>query len=488
MNEIVIIFPNQLFESVTFSKNAKVFLIEEFLFFKQYKFHQQKIAFHRASMKFYADYLKGKGFEVSYIEAHDTKADIRILLKKVDHQNLSIHLYDPVDDWLEKRIKASIKKATIQWYENPLFMTTAADLKTYFDKEKKWYHQTDFYKQQRKKFHILLENGKPKGGKWTYDKENRKRYPKGQIPPHIEFPDADEYTEEAHTYVTEHFKNNYGRLATSPLYPTTFKKAKTWLKHFLEDRFAGFGTYEDSIVAKTTILHHSVLSPLLNSGLLEVGFVLDEAIDAAKKHQIPLNSLEGFVRQILGWREFIRGLYQYIGAQQRSSNFWEHNRALPASFYKGTTGIPPIDETIKKILKTGYAHHIERLMVLSNFMNLCGFKPDDVYQWFMEMFIDAYDWVMVPNVYGMSLFADGGKMSTKPYISSSNYIMKMSDYSKGEWQEIWDGLFWNFIHTHQNFFNSNPRLAMLMKTWERMDDEKKKLHLKTAENFLNTLS
>ena len=167
--------------------------------------------------------------------------------------------------------------------------------------------------------------------------------------------------------------------------------------------------------------------------------------------------------------------------------FWTHQRKIPQSFYDGTTGIAPIDKTIKKILKTGYAHHIERLMILANFMNLCEFHPDDVYRWCMEMFIDAYDWVMVPNVYGMSLFADGGIMSTKPYISGSNYLKKMSDYSTENWGEIWDSLFWNFISKNQEFFRKNPRLSMMLITWNKMTEQQKELHLVRAQNFLEKL-
>jgi deoxyribodipyrimidine photolyase-related protein len=180
-------------------------------------------------------------------------------------------------------------------------------------------------------------------------------------------------------------------------------------------------------------------------------------------------------------------VYEQAGRKQRTSNFWNFKRKIPSSFYDGTTGIIPIDITIKKVLKTGYCHHIERLMVLGNFMLLCEFDPDEVYKWFMEMFIDAYDWVMVPNVYGMTQFADGGLMTTKPYISGSNYLMKMSDYEKGAWQKIWDALFWRFMHVHRDFFGTNPRLGMLVKTFDKMSEEKRNAHLETASTYLNSL-
>ncbi|RZJ42300.1 MAG: cryptochrome/photolyase family protein, partial [Chryseobacterium sp.] len=295
--------------------------------------------------------------------------------------------------------------------DSPLFLNTKDDLKEYFD-GKKSYHQTDFYKQQRMSRNILMKAGKPLGGKWTYDTENRKKYPKNKKAPSIHFPENNQYYEEARKYTEKNFGENYGNLTSYQLYPITFQEAEKWFDQFMELRFSDFGVYEDSIVEREHFLHHSVISPLLNIGLLSPENVLKEAIDYAEEYKIPVNSLEGFVRQILGWREFVRGIYLYEGTFQRNKNYWKHHNPLPTSFYTGKTEIKPIDSTISKVLQTGYAHHIERLMIFANFMNLLKLNPDDVYQWFMEMFIDSYDWVMVPNVYGMSSFSDGGKMST----------------------------------------------------------------------------
>jgi deoxyribodipyrimidine photolyase-related protein len=230
-----------------------------------------------------------------------------------------------------------------------------------------------------------------------------------------------------------------------------------------------------------------LISPLLNSGLLTPDLIISKSLVYSEKNNIPLNSTEGFIRQIIGWREFIRGIYQCNGSSQRTKNFWGFNRKIPASFYNGTTGILPLDDTIKKVISTGYCHHIERLMILGNFMLLCEFDPDEVYKWFMELFIDSYDWVMVPNVYGMSQFADGGLMSTKPYISGSNYILKMSDYSKGDWHAIWDALFWRFMNVNRDFFLKNPRLGMLVRSYDKMTDEKKESIQNTSESFLDKL-
>ena len=271
------------------------------------------------------------------------------------------------------------------------------------------------------------------------------------------------------------------------LYPISFEATKDWLNQFFEQRFMEFGVYEDAIVAENSILNHSVLTPMLNVGLITPKAIIDACLLYAEENQIPLNSTEGFVRQIMGWREFIRGIYESRGSEERTTNFWKFKKKIPASFYDGTTGIPPIDQTIKKVLQTGYCNHIERLMVLGNFMMLCEFDPDEVYQWFMELFIDSYDWVMVTNIYGMSQFADGGLMATKPYISGSNYLMKMSNYKKGEWQATWDGLFWRFMHTHRAFFLSNPRLGMLVRMFDKMPAEKQQAHLKNGEHYLETL-
>ncbi len=241
------------------------------------------------------------------------------------------------------------------------------------------------------------------------------------------------------------------------------------------------------MVMKEPILHHSLLSPLINAGLLSPQQVIEETLAESDALAIPLASLEGFLRQVMGWREFIRIVYEREGSRQRTKNYWNHTRKIPPAFYTGETGILPVDTVIRRVLETGYCHHIERLMVLGNFMLLCEFDPDEVFRWFMELFIDSYDWVMVPNVYGMTQFADGGLMTTKPYISGSNYLLKMGDWEKGPWQETWDGLFWRFMHLHRDFFTQNPRLGMLVKTFDKMTVEKRNQHLKKADEFLSKL-
>lgn len=492
MNTINLIFPHQLFEDSPLLDNEfPVYLIEEELFFNQYKFHKQKIALHRASMKFYESFLKEKGKDVVYIEAKDDISDIRKLIQSLSNEGIeTICLVNPTDNWLEKRISESAEKynIAIEEYENQLFLNTRHDLKDWFGSKEKKFFQTSFYKGERKKRGILIEDDdQPVGRKWSFDGDNRKKYPKKKTPPNIEFPDETEFYKEARNYVEEHFPDNYGELVEIQLYPTDFESSRKWLQQFFDQRFDEFGPYEDAIVSDKRILNHSVLTPMLNVGLLSPHFVIDEALKYAEKNDVRINSLEGFIRQIIGWREFIRGIYEKKGTQERTENFWGFDRKIPNSFYDGTTGIEPIDDTIKKVHQTGYNHHIERLMVLGNFMVLCEFDPDEVYKWFMEMYIDAYDWVMVPNVYGMSQFADGGLMATKPYISSSNYIKKMSDYGKADWNETWDALFWRFMHIHRDFFEGNPRLNMLLSNLDRMDNNTLQGHLDKAEKFISGL-
>lgn len=487
--EVSILFPHQLFkEADILEQGQTIYLVEEYLFFTHYNFHKQKLAFHRASMKAYQAYLESHGKSVEYIDTMDKRSDIRELIRSLRKEGVEkLHIIDPTDNWLTKHINSVSDSVEIIWHENPLFINTKDELSGFFKATKKKFFQTSFYKNQRTDRNILMDNGKPEGGKWTYDSDNRKKYPKGKVAPTIQFPTKTEFHIEAENYVNKHFESHYGELNDFVIYPIDYKSAEDWFEQFLDFRFHEFGIYEDAIVREEHFLNHSLLSPLINVGLLDPKYVIDRSIEYAKENNVPLNSLEGFVRQILGWREFIRGVYEVKGTEERTKNFWNFNRKIPASFYDGTTGVQPIDDVIKKVLRTGYAHHIERLMILGNFMVLCEFDPDDIYQWFMELFIDAYDWVMVPNVYGMSLFADGGIMSTKPYISSSNYIMKMSNYQKGEWQGIWDGLFWNFMHKHREFFLSNPRLGMLIRTFDKMKPETKDKHFKNAEDFLRSL-
>jgi deoxyribodipyrimidine photolyase-related protein len=367
-------------------------------------------------------------------------------------------------------------------YESPLFILSAEEAKArYLDSKKQ---MARFYKKLRQDKKIMLNDDEtPWGDKWSFDEDNRKKLPKNiKLPTDISFYTNSEITE-AQTWLKSVPGEHYGE--SNVWLPYTHSEARAWLDSFLAERFENFGDYEDALADTHTRLFHSTISPLLNIGLITPLEVIDAAIKYSRTKEVSLNNLEGFVRQIIGWREFIRASYETEGSSMRTKNFWQHNRKLPSTFWDGSTGIFPIDIAIKNSLKYGYGHHIERLMVMGNFMLLTKTKPDEVYRWFMAMYVDAYDWVMVPNVYGMSQFADGGSFATKPYISGSNYLKKMSDYPAGDWEEIWTSLYWKFIADNSEFFKSNHRLSMMPRLLEKMEPSKKLYYKKTAEDYLS---
>ncbi|GAA4809121.1 cryptochrome/photolyase family protein [Marinicella pacifica] len=489
MKSATIIFPHQLFADLSAIKNHSIYLVETDLFFNQYPFHKQKIAFHRATMKAYEAFIEPHVASIHYIEAHTPLADIYELIKHLANNNIDrLNIYPTHDDWLNQQIRQGCQSRGLDINTIPshLFLNKTEDLAAFFKGHENLFHH-HFYQQQRRRHKLLMQGNKPCGGQWSFDGENRKKYPKNKQPPKLKKANWTSYHEQAAHYTEEYFGDHYGFPMAQDndlIYPITHQQAQTWLADFVQHRLAEFGPYEDAICFDQRVLNHSLLTPMLNIGLLTPKEVISAVLSQAKEHHIPINSLEGFIRQIIGWREYIHGLYHFKGRKQRCSNAWNHQRPMPKGFYNGETGIDPVDQTIHKVLSSGYCHHIERLMVLGNFMFLCEIHPKAVYRWFMELFIDAYDWVMVPNVYGMSQFADGGLMSTKPYISGSNYIRKMSDYASGDWCEVWDGLYWRIIDKHLDYFKNNRRTAMMASNWLRQDTHKKKSHLAVAEDFL----
>lgn len=464
MTEITLIFPDQLFQGhPAIAPGRLICLAEEFLFFKVQPFHKQRLVLLRSAMQKYAESLSGKG-KVFFLPSKNLKKR-GDLFKHLAAMNVkAIHLAEFADEWLSQDLKAAANQYgwRLYFYPSPGFLCSHQELKTFFS-GKDHYSMAQFYTYQRKRLNILMEGSKPLGGKYSFDVENRKKIPKS-----VSIPGGfiDSNSKEVIDEVNKEFAYCYGS-ADPFLYPTTHSEARKTLQFFLKHKLVHFGDYQDAIQIEGSTLFHSILSPLLNTGLLTPSEVVNEAIAYAKMHSIPLNSLEGFLRQIVGWREFIRAAYIMEGSRQRSLNFFNHHYKIPETFWKGSTGILPIDTIVQRVLKTGYCNHIERLMVLGNFLLLTETSPNVVYNWFMANFIDAYDWVMVPNVYGMAEYADGGLMVTKPYISSSNYILKMSNYPKGEWTEVWDGLFWRFLRLHQSLFASNPRTQVLIKLFQK---------------------
>lgn len=486
MSAITLILPHQLFDPhPALDLSRPVWLVEDSLFFgadphQPLAFHQHKLVLHRASMQAYAERLRGKGYTVHHLEHAPNKAT-GDRLPKAD----AVWMADPVDYLLERRLRRWAKRhgATLHLLESPMFLTPRTWFEPWFDGRKR-YFMADFYTAQRKRMGILVEpDGKPTGGAWSFDAENRKRWPATGKPPPIYTPPEGPGLRAAITHVTERYAHHPGRAETF-WHPVTHEQALAGLRHFLRHRLAGFGDYEDAITRSHPVLHHAVLTPALNTGLITPATVVKETLAHAATHPVALNDLEGFLRQIIGWREFMRIVYVREGVRQRTSNFWQHQRPLSSAWYQGTTGLDPLDTVIRRVIDHGYAHHIERLMVAGNAMLLCEIHPDAVYRWFMELFIDAYDWVMVPNVYGMSQYADGGLITTKPYLSGSNYLKKMSDIPDGPWCGIWDGLYWRFIDRHRDFFTANPRLSMMVRTLDRMAPERRTLLAQHAEGFL----
>lgn len=490
---ITLIFPHQLFEDhPALARGRQVLLIEDTLYFgdphaSPGRFHRQKILLHRASMKAYAKRLEGLGHEVGYLDYKRSETIGKILTKQQSRLAFSeIVTCEPGDFLLEKRLRRFAEEAGVRLtlVESPMFLTPRGWAADHFASRKKPF-MAAFYEAQRKRMGLLLDpEGKPVGGRWSYDDENRKGMPKkGLVVPAEPRAPRRAEVDEALAYVGERFADYPGSAGPFP-YPVTHGDASAWLDGFLEWRLAGFGPWEDALSERERVLFHSVLTPMLNIGLLTPRQVVDRTMGFAAENEVPIASLEGFLRQIVGWREFMFQMYLRHGVEMRTSNFFGHHRDLPAGFWTAKTGITPIDLVVGRVLETGYAHHIERLMVLGNFLMLCEVDPVKVNDWFMELFIDAYDWVMVPNVFGMSQFADGGIFTTKPYFSGSNYLRKMSDYGPGPWEAVWDGLFWSFIERHVEFFRSQHRLGMMVKTLEKMDAKKREAHLQRAAAFL----
>lgn len=465
MKEAVVILPNQLVsDHPALDKERDIYLVEHSRYFTDFAFHKQKIMLHRASMKEYAANLKRRKYRVQYLEYKKAKTLFTVLKKN----NISIlHCVDPVDHTVKKELLHEAKKKNIQiiLYESPLFLCDTEWIEKEYGNKKSFFMQP-FYVKQRKRLDILVRNNRPVGGAWSFDSENRESLPERIKVPTVIKSRENKYTKEARQYVEKHFKKNPGYSKTF-IYPTSHDSAKKWLDRFFKKRFAQFGPYQDAINTSHPFLFHSLLSPLLNTGLLTPDYVIEQTLSYAKKHKIPINSLEGFIRQIIGWREFVRMVYHLIGEKQAKSNFFKHRKSLPKSFWNASTKILPIDVSIEKALEYAYGHHIERLMVLGNFMLLSQIKPSDVHKWFMELFIDSYDWVMVPNVYGMSQYADGGMMTTKPYITSSNYILKMSNFKKEKWCDTWNKLFWKFIEKHYTTLKKIPRMNLILNSYKK---------------------
>ena len=423
-------------------------------------------------------------------------------ITKKNNQNLKDALFEIVDKNNINKIMVS-KPSDFKIYKDLLFFSQSNNIELEILEDKKFISNVEdftdwasdkktriqeyYYRWLRKKYNIFMnQEGKPIGDKWNFDKDNRKgiKQLKSDIPERKKLI-PDQITFDAMVDVEECFPNSIGTLENFN-WATTHEEAENLLDDFIERFLVNYGAFQDAINKENTFMFHSLLSPYLNCGLLDPEICIQKA---EKKYyesngEIPINSVEGFIRQILGWREFIKGVYWENMPKYKNLNYWSHSLKLNDNWYEGDTGIPPLDDAIKESKKFAYSHHINRLMIIANLMNLTGIHPNEMYRWFMEMYIDAYDWVMVPNVYGMGSYADGGIFSTKPYICGSSYMLRMSNYSKGDWCDTVDGLYWRFVEKNINFFKSNPRLAVMTRSLEKMNKERKKNIFKKAEIFI----
>ena len=490
-SKFFVILGNQLFDPKILKKNKcnEVFMAEDYELCTYFKHHKLKLYLFLAGMREYRDELHKESIYVNYFELPSRKKNesyVNLLIKFLKDKKITeINIFEIEDKDFENQFLEALTEVGVEVniIKSPMFIFERNDFIS-MAKGKKVYRMSSFYQRARKNMDILMdENGKPLGGKWSFDEENRKKIPKNVSPPKMITFKESKYNVEIKNLINSNFDDHPGNL-NDIWFPVDRAGAQKQLDNFLKVRFENFGIYEDAMLENKNFLFHSCISPFLNTGLLTPDKVINKTLQFAKKNNIPMNSVEGFIRQIIGWREFIRGIYHEEGEVQINSNYWNHSKKLTQSWYDGTTGIDPLDDCIKTTLQDGYIHHIPRLMVISNIMNLCGIDPREIYKWFMEMYIDSSDWVMVPNVFGMATYADGGMMSTKPYTCGSNYILKMSNYKKGDWCDTLDGLYWKFTEKNREFYENNPRLALLVRSLDRLEPSRKKHIFIQAENFI----
>ena len=496
----LLVLGNQLFplECLDRAQVERVIMIEDGFLCRHFAYHQQKLVLVLAAMRAYAQELREAGLEVSYVALSDAGSTepgsasptdyIQCLQQTLEHWSITeLVRFEVEGKAMEARLSALATQMGIEErvLPSPMFLCSRDDFSSFLKGRAK-VQMASFYKFQRTRLNLLLDSdGGPQGGRWSFDEDNRKKLPKDIEPPPM--PEVAQHPEVAEVLelVRTQFADHPGK-AEPFAWPVTRRGALVWLEDFLAQRLTLFGPYEDAISQRSKTLFHSVLSPLMNIGLLTPQEVVGRTLAVAQEEQIPLQSLEGFVRQVIGWRELVRGVHQHFSAQQHATNFWGHKAKLTDAWYSGTTGIEPLDVAILEAQEQGWSHHIPRLMVVANLMTLCEIAPHEAHRWFMEMYVDSASWVMGPNVYGMGLFSDGGIFATKPYICGSNYLLKMSDYKKGPWCDVMDGLYWRFIHRNRDFFATNPRLALMPRALDRLKPERRDHIFAAAESFLST--
>ena len=493
MSSIGLIFPDQLSKDNMVLKKAStedlIIFYEPLESFYEINHHKHKLVFLISAFRHFINIINHKNSLHKKITKNPESSLINYLdsLHK-DNAFKNLMVSKPSDFKTLKDLMyfCQSHEVKLEVFDDKKFISTTDDYEAWSE-GKKTTIQEYYYRWLRKKFNILMnDKGKPIGDKWNFDKDNRKGVSqlKDEIPKRNKIK-TDSLTVEVMIEVEEIFQSSPGNLENFN-WVVTHDDAWSLFIEFLDVFLPNYGTFQDAINKDDPFMYHSLLSPYLNSGLLSPLDCIKAAEEAYKSSNgaIPINSVEGFIRQILGWREFIMGVYWNNMPQYKGFNFWSHSRGVSDSWYDGSTGIPPLDTAIIESNDYGYTHHINRLMIISNLMNLSGIHPDLIYKWFMEMYIDSADWVMVPNVYGMGTFADGGIFSTKPYICGSSYMLRMSNHKKGEWCDVVYGLYWRFIENNLNFFKSNPRLSLMVNALSKLDQQRKKLIFTKAEEFI----
>jgi deoxyribodipyrimidine photolyase-related protein len=468
------------------------------------KHHIQKVAAFFAAMRAFSARLGKLGHKVIYLRLDD-RQNLQTIRANLQHL-LATQKYDRVeyllpDEYrLDEQLKNMAKKLQLDvtTVDTEHFMTERQALKDFFAGKKR-YLMESFYRSMRKRHDILMEKDKPCGGQWNYDQKNRQAYD-GQVamPKPLFFKND---VSDICTTIQKMKVQTFGEIEPSRLiWPTTRAQSLKLLNAFVKSGLPAFGTYQDAMTAKNWYLFHSRLSFALNTKMLRPLEVIQAALKAwrKKKSRIEIQQVEGFVRQILGWREYMRGIYWALMPDLDSMNYFDHARALPGYYWTGKTRMNCMRLAIGQSLQHAYAHHIQRLMITGNFALLAGVDPAEVDAWYLGVYIDAIQWVELPNTRAMSQFADGGQVATKPYISSAKYIHSMSDYCDTcdyDWKKRhgdmacpFNSLYWEFYNRHRRLLGKNARVAMMYRVWDRMDTDEKKRVSAQAKTYLKDLN
>ncbi|KAB2814302.1 cryptochrome/photolyase family protein [Phaeocystidibacter luteus] len=468
--------------------------------------HIQKVCGFFAAMREFAETLKSRGHRVHYLKLVDknNQGDISANIKRiVDESGAKSFKYQEPDEF---RLDAQLSELCNELSSSGIdcecsttehFYTERSFLKDFF-KGKKTYLMENFYRHLRKEHDILLEAGKPRGGKWNYDKSNRKSLPKNHTPPApLNFEnDVASILEELEASDVK----TIGSIRDSQLnWPISRTQSLQLLDYFVENALPWFGDYQDALTTESWAVYHSRLSFSMNVKLISPKEVVNRVLEQFEQHSdlIDISQVEGFVRQILGWREYMRGIYWAEMPEYASLNALDQDRKLPSWFWTGETKMKCLSHSITQSLEYAYAHHIQRLMVTGNFALLAGVHPDEVDDWYLGIYMDAIEWVEITNTRGMSQFADGGIVGTKPYVSSANYIDKMSDYcdqcvydkkdKTGENACPFNSLYWHFYARNESTLSNNPRIGMMYRTWNKMSPEKRDELLKKGDSLLENI-